>query len=416
MKSVNKELLAMPAFRRLLIARTISNFGNGLSPVAVAFGVLSLSGATAKTLSLVMAVHLAPLVVFMLFGGVLADRFPRALVVGTTDIILSIAIMTNGLLLVIGLATVKSFIIVALISGTLNALWWPAFSGIVPEIVDEDHLQPANAFVALVSNTANIIGAVTGGIIVAAVGAGTAIFMDGITFLIAGLMVLKLRKFGSTRNTDEHAQSVFDDLIHGWKEFSSRKWIVTVVAGYSVIAMVFESGFSVVGPVFAKETLGGPKPWSWVLASLSIGMATGVFVTMKVKPKYPLILGLGVQAGMISWFLSMGLTKSIVLAMLTAFLCGFGMDFFMVLWQTALQTEVPNESLSRVSSYDAFGSLFFAPLGLVIAGPIVTSIGAQKTFQLFAVLMTLVVIAMLSVKDVRKLESKQPSEVVEQVL
>ena len=416
MKSVNKELLAMPAFRRLLIARTISNFGNGLSPVAVAFGVLSLSGATAKTLSLVMAVHLAPLVVFMLFGGVLADRFPRALVVGTTDIILSIAIMTNGLLLVIGLATVKSFIIVALISGTLNALWWPAFSGIVPEIVDEDHLQPANAFVALVSNTANIIGAVTGGIIVAAVGAGTAIFMDGITFLIAGLMVLKLRKFGSTRNTDEHAQSVFDDLIHGWKEFSSRKWIVTVVAGYSVIAMVFESGFSVVGPVFAKETLGGPKPWSWVLASLSIGMATGVFVTMKVKPKYPLILGLGVQAGMISWFLSMGLTKSIVLAMLTAFLCGFGMDFFMVLWQTALQTEVPNESLSRVSSYDAFGSLFFAPLGLVIAGPIVTSIGAQKTFQLFAALMTIVVIAMLSVKDVRKLESKQPSEVVEQVL
>lgn len=403
----------MPAFRRLLSARTISNFGNGLSPVAVAFGVLSLPGATAKTLSLVMAVHLAPLVLFMLFGGVIADRFPRALVIGTTDIMLSLFIITNGVLLVNELASVTSFVIVALVSGTLNALWWPAFTGLVPEIVDEDHLQPANGFVGLVSNSANIIGAVTGGIIVAAVGAGTAIVIDGITFLIAGILVLKLRHFGKTRTNDEHSPSVFDDLIHGWKEFSSRKWIVTVVAGYSVIAMVFESGFSVVGPVFAKESLGGPKPWSWILASFSIGMAVGVAVTMKVKPRYPLFLGLAMQFGMVLWFISMGFTKSVPLAMLAAFCCGFGMDFFMVLWQTALQTEVPNEALSRVSSYDAFGSLFFAPLGLVIAGPIVTEIGAQSTFKLFAAVMAVVVLAMLSVKDVRKLEGKQsPAEII----
>jgi MFS family permease len=410
MKSVNKELLAMPAFRRLLIARTISNFGNGLSPVAVAFGVLSLEGATAKSLSLVMAFHLAPLVVFMLFGGIIADRFPRALVVGTTDIFLSVAIITNGLMLVNGLASVKSFIVVALIGGTLNALWWPAFSGIVPEIVDENHLQPANGFVGLVSNSANIIGAVTGGIIVAAVGAGIAIVIDGVTFLVAGVLVLQLRKFGTKRENNEHSPSVFDDLIHGWKEFSSRKWIVTIVAGYSIIAMLFESGFSVVGPVFAKESLGGPKPWSWILASLSIGMATGVFVTMKVKPKFPLIVGLLVQFGMVAWFLSMGFTMSIALAMITAFVCGFGMDFFMVLWQTALQTEVPNEALSRVSSYDAFGSLFFAPLGLVIAGPIVTRVGAQTTFQIYGAIMAAVIFAMLSVKDVRNLESKKLAE------
>ena len=410
MKSVNKELLAMPAFRRLLIARTISNFGNGLSPVAVAFGVLSLSGATAKTLSLVMAVHLAPLVIFMLFGGVIADRFPRALVVGSTDILLGTAIIINGVLLVNGLASVKSFMIVAVIGGTLNALWWPAFSGIVPEIVDEDHLQPANGFVGLVSNTAGIIGGLMGGIIVATIGSGQAIVIDGITFFIAGILVLRLRSFGTKRENKEHSPSVFDDLTHGWKEFSSRKWIVTVVAGYSMIAMVFESAFSVVGPVFAKESLGGPKPWSWILASLALGMAAGVSVTMKFKPRFPLIAGLAVQFGTVAWFLAMGFTKSVVLAMVCAFLCGFGMDFFMVLWQTALQTEVPNESLSRVSSYDAFGSLFFAPLGLVIAGPIVTSIGAQATFKLFSIWMAVVVVAMLSVKDVRKLEARQPTE------
>ena len=82
-----KRLWLVPAFKTLLIARIISNLGNGLGPIALAFGVLSLEEATASSLSIVMAAQMGPMVLFMLFGGVIADRFPRALVVGISDIL-----------------------------------------------------------------------------------------------------------------------------------------------------------------------------------------------------------------------------------------------------------------------------------------------------------------------------------------
>ena len=396
----------MPAFRTLLIARILSNLGNGVAPIALAFGVLGLEGATPTTLSIVMAAQMGPMVLFMLFGGVLADRFPRALVVGISDIFLSGFVILNGVMLIQGSATVLSLAVIAFISGSLNALWWPAFAGLVPEIVAEDDLQSANSVVGLGANAANIAGTVAGGIIVAGIGAGWALVADGISFFVAGMLVFTLRSFGKTREQTEHSPTVFQDLAHGWKEFSSRSWVVAVVAGYAIIAMIFESVFAVVGPVHAEEVLGGPKPWSWILAALSAGMVAGVLVSMKVRPRHPLVIGLGAQLGVVIWIFTMGVTNWIPLIMVSAFFAGIALDFFMVLWQTAMQTNIPRESLSRVTSYDAFGSLALAPLGLIIAGPVTERFGSETTLIAMAALFLLVLGLMLAVPGVRKLEGQ----------
>jgi MFS family permease len=407
-----KRLWLLRPFRILLIARIVSNFGNGLGPIALAFGVLGLEDATASSLSIVMAAQMGPMVLFMLFGGVIADRFPRALVVGISDILLSSFVIANGYMLINGTATVFSLAIIAFISGTLNALWWPAFAGLIPEIVDEEDLQSANSVIGLGANGANIAGTVAGGIIVAGIGAGWAMVADGISFLIAGMLVFTLRKYGKTRVQNEHSPTVYDDLVHGWKEFSSRSWVVAVVAGYSIIAMIFESVFAVVGPVHAEQELGGPKPWSWILAALSIGMVAGVLLSMKVRPKRPLVVGLGAQIGVVTWILTMGVTNWIPLLMVSAFFAGIALDFFMVLWQTAMQSNIPRESLSRVTSYDAFGSLALAPLGLVLAGPLTEKFGSSTTLIYMGVIFMVILAIMISVPAVRHLEGKSP-ELVE---
>lgn len=401
-----KKLWLIPAFRTLLIARIISNIGNGLGPIALAFGVLSLEGATPTSLSIVMAAQLGPMVVFMLFGGVLADRYPRALVVGTSDIFLSGFVVANGIMLINGSATVMSLAIIAFISGSLNALWWPAFAGLVPEVVPEEDLQSANSIIGLGANAANIAGTVAAGIIVAGIGAGWAMVTDGVSFLIAGILVFTLRKFGKTRDTSQHTPSVFEDLAHGWKEFSSRSWVVTVVAGYSILVMIFESVLGVVGPVHAEQELGGPKPWSYILAALSVGMMAGVLVSLKVRPKRPLLIALIAQLGVAAWIFTIGVTNWIPLIMVSAFFAGIALDFFFVLWQTAMQSNIPRESLSRVSSYDAFGSLVFAPFGLVIAGPITEKIGTEQTLIGMAIIFAVVLAAMLSVASVRNLRGQ----------
>ena len=406
-----KLLWVIRPFRRLILARIISNFGNGLGPIAVAFGVLGLPGATASDLSKVQAAIFFPLVIFMLVGGIVADRFPRALIVGVSDILLSAFIIASGILFLIDQQTVTKLIVISLIAGSLNALWWPAFMGITPEIVPEDKLQSANSVVSFSANIMNIFGIVAGGALVATIGAGWAIFTDGLTFLIAGILVLPLRKFGKSRESVEHSPSAFDDLIHGWKEFSSRHWVVAVVLGYTVIAMALESVFGVLGPYNAKLNLNGARPWSWVLASLAIGMAVGVLISMRVRPKHPLILGMSAQIGMVLWILTMSLTNNIGLIMFTAFLCGLGMDMFMILWQTALQTHIPRDSLSRVSSYDAFGSLALAPFGLVLAGPAAERFGVSSSLLVLGLVIAVTVLIVLAMPSVRKLEAK-PQEAV----
>jgi MFS family permease len=401
-----KKLWRIRAFRTLLIARIISNIGNGLGPIALAFGVLGLEGATASSLSIVMAAQLGPMLVFMLFGGVLADRYPRALVVGTSDIFLSGFVVANGIMLVNGSATVLTLAVIAFISGSLNALWWPAFAGLIPEVVPEEDLQSANSVIGLGANAANIAGTVAGGIIVAGIGAGWAMITDGVSFFIAGILVFTLRKFGKTRDTSEHTPSVFEDLAHGWKEFSSRSWVVAVVAGYSILVMIFESVLGVVGPVHAEQELGGPRPWSYILAALSVGMMAGVLVSLKVRPKRPLLIAVTAQVGVAAWVFMIGVTNWIPLIMVSAFFAGIALDFFFVLWQTAMQSNIPRESLSRVSSYDAFGSLVFAPFGLVVAGPITELIGTEQTLKGMAVIFVVVLAAILCVPSVRNLQGQ----------
>jgi len=399
------QLWAIPHFRKLLLARFISNYGNGLAPIALAFGVLDLKGSTPADLSIVMAAQMFPLVVFMLFGGVIADRYPRALIVGVSDVVLSAFVVYNGISFLDGRVSILSLSLVAFVGGTLAALWWPAFAGLVPEVVPEKLLQSANSTIGMGSNMSNIAGTVTGGILVANLGAGWGLIADGITFLIAGILVFQLRGLGTTRVQDEHSPSVLEDLRDGWREFTSRSWLVAVVAGYSVVAMLMESTFAVVGPVHAKEVLGGPKPWSWIIGSLSAGMLCGVGLTLRVRPKRPLAVGLLAQVAFGAWLLVMSFSHGVSLICLSAFCAGLAMEFFFVLWQTAMQKNIPADSLSRVSSYDAFGSLVFAPLGLIFAGPLAARLGSAHTLLLFSIIFFVSLAAMLSVPGVWRLKS-----------
>ena len=403
------ELWKIPHFRKYILARFISNYGNGLSPIALAFGVLSLKGTNASSLSIVMASTMLPLVVFMLPGGVLADRYPRALIVGLSDVVLSSLVIFNGFTFLRGWATLTSLCAVGVLSGCLHALWWPAFGGLMPEIVPKDKLQSANSISAFGSNASNIAGTVTGGIVVASVGAGWGFVVDGVTFLIAGILVFQLRGLGSTREKDEHSPSVFEDLKEGWTEFKSRSWVVAVVVAYSFAVMLSESLFVVVGPYHAKTELGGARPWSWILAALSTGMICGVVVSMRFKPKRPLVVSLISQVSTGALMLSIGLSHSIPVIMMVAFVTGMSMDFFFIMWNTALQTHVPSESISRVTSYDAFGSMFFTPLGLVIAGPTTSLLGSARTLQLFGVIWIALVLAPLLVRGVRELPGGSPN-------
>jgi MFS family permease len=137
-------------------------------------------------------------------------------------------------------------------------------------------------------------------------------------------------------------------------------------------------------------------------------MVAGVLFSLKIRPKHPLVIALSAQVAVAGWILTMGVTNWVPLIMVSAFFAGISFDFFFVLWQTAMQTHIPRESISRVTSYDAFGSLALAPLGLIVAGPITEKFGSSTTLIYMGVIFIVILAVMLAVPAVRHLEAKPP--------
>ena len=401
--SSSRALLGNARFRRLFLARTISNIGNGVAPIAIAFGVLSLPGATPTSLSIVLAAQALPLVLVLPIGGVIADRLGRARVIAVTDIILSAFVMTTAVLFLTGNATVALLAILGAISGCLNALWWPAMSGLVPDVVEEEHLQPANAFVSVASNGGLIAGNAIGGLLVALVGSGWAIAVDSLSFLVAGALVFSMRDVSTPHRSGE---STLADLAHGWRVFWSYRWVVVIVGAFSFIVMVWRGAEEVMGPVLAREIYGGAAGWALIMTFQSIGLLLGALVASRLRVQRPLVIGLLATLALPLWLITLALGLPLIWVAVGSFAFGVSLELLAVWWFTAMQTNIPREALSRVSAYDAMGSLMFGPIGLALAGPLIAGVGARAAFFIAAAVSAAAVLGALLFRSVRQLSSE----------
>lgn len=375
-------------FRKYLLARFISNLGNGMAPIALAFGILELEGATAKSLSLVLAVQSFTLVAMLPFGGVWADRLGRARAVGGSDMILGTLIMVQASLFILGVVTVPILVPFAAVFGVLHAIWYPAFPAIAPAVVPKEQLQAANSVVSAASNGAYISGAAVAGILVAGFGAGWAMAIDAMTFIVAGVLVWSLRSITPAAPTGE---STWRDLKTGWGEFRANRWVFIIVVAFAFIMMGFQGANGVLGPVLMKEEFNGAKSWALIATIESIGFLAGSLLAFRIRPKFPMRFAMCAAFVMPLFVVALAVPLPLPLIALAAFICGLGMDVFQVLWITALQKHVPSEALSRVSSYDAFGSLVFGPVGTALAGPASLAFGLQPAFAVAAGIMTIAI-------------------------
>ncbi len=392
-----------PTLRKLVAARFISNLGNGLGPIAIPFGVFSLPNTNGTSLSIVWLANMLPLVAFTLIGGVIGDKFPRAQMVGGTDILLGFLVMANGLALITGNGALWIFIVVGFLGGFLNAIWYPSMGALTTDLADEKILQESNSAIMLSSNIAMIIGTSIGGLLVATVGAGWAIAIDGMTFLLAGLIVYTLRSY--TPVAKARGESTLKELRSGWREFTSHRWIVAIVAASTIMYAGERAVYSIVGPLIAERELGGPKPWSFILAAWGLGSILGVLFAGKFRPTHPIRFILMAQFPMVLWMFALGHTNSLLLIALCALAAGFAIDLFYVIWITTIQQHVAKASLSKVLAYDAWGAMAMAPLIMGFAGPLSEEFGTTSTLNLLALLFLIAMLLPFLVKEVRQIRA-----------
>src|SRR5690606_10571361 len=241
-------------FTLLLIARTMAMLGTAFGPVAIAFGVLGLPGATATTLSAVLTAEALPMVAFTLVGGVIADRLPRHRVIAVSETANALAYAGLAASLFTGWTPLPLLMALSAVTGISVALIHPALTGIIPDVVPPERLQTANALLGFGVNSARVAGAVLGGAAVALLGAPAALAASGATFAVAAVLVTLL---GRTlpKGARDGGSSMLADLREGWHEFFSRQWLWVVVAQYSIVVLALQAANGVLGPLLARDEL-----------------------------------------------------------------------------------------------------------------------------------------------------------------
>ncbi len=406
MEDTRRELFRDEAFLRLLAARTLSMLALAFAPVALAFGVLDLPGATATTLSTVIAAEALTLVAGTLAGGVVADRYPRGRVLRVAEWTAAVVNAAIGVMLLTGHAPLWGLVTAAVLAGLGSALVWPALTGLVPEVVPEHALQEGNAVIGLGGNVARIVGLVAGGIVVVAISAGWALIAAGVTFAVSGTLVAGLGRRVPPEARGHGAGSVWTDLREGWDGFRSRTWLWVCVLQFSLIVMVWQASHLVLGPVVAKAELGGAGAWTKILTAEAFGLIVGGVVALRWRPRRPVYAVVLLSFLAAPPYLLLGLSAPLGVVMVGSFGLGLSFELLTVIWQTTMQTQIPPESLSRVSSYDALGSLCLGPLGLVLAGPAADHVGPHLSLVVCGVVMLVASLAALLVPDLRNLRAR----------
>ncbi|HSR25554.1 MAG TPA: MFS transporter, partial [Candidatus Eisenbacteria bacterium] len=206
--------LGRRSFRIYWTGQTVSSLGNGMQPVALAFAVLSLHG-SATELGLVLALSLLAQVLFLLVGGVWADRLPRQRVMLLADLVRASTQLALAAALLTGSARIWHLALAGVVNSLAASVFRPASSGLVPETVEGDRLQQANSLVSISDSAGYLAGPTVAGILIAISSPGPVYAIDGATFLVsaASLALLPL-----SPRRPRVPQGILMDLAEGWHE------------------------------------------------------------------------------------------------------------------------------------------------------------------------------------------------------
>jgi len=395
-------LLRRPNFARLFTAYLVTYTGNAMAPIAIAFGVLELTGSTRDS-ALVIAAPVAAQVLIILLGGALADRTSRQRLIVGAEALAGVSQAAAAALFLSGTASVPLLAALMLVNGTAFALELPAKTGFVTQVVDRHELQSANALLGAARSVAVTLGAALAGVLVALVGAGVTLAIDAATFLAASLLIRGIR---ARPQVATDPVSLWRDLRLGWHEFTAHQWLWAIVLQFSVLVAALEAVHGLLGPAIARLQLGGPVAWGIIAAASGAGTIAGGLLGMRLRVERPMLFATICVFFFAGTPLALAPPLPLIAIVGAAFVGGIAGSLFGVLWNTTLQTQVPSQLLSRVSAYDHLGSIALAPLGIVAGGLLFEAIGPRPTLLIAAAAVIVPTAAVLLVPGVRRLRTR----------
>ncbi len=359
-------------FRLYWFGQMISLIGTRVQGIGQVWLVLVLTHSGLQ-LGLLGALQALPILLFSIFGGVFADRWPRRRVLLATNTASMLQALLLWILIVIGAIQLWQLYILAMLLGFTNCLYLPAAQAFVVEMVGRDDLPNAVALTSSIGNLARIVGPGVGGIIIAASSVTSLFLLNALSFLpvIVGLALI--------RSSDLHAQeaqrpgtgerrntwaALREGLNYVWK--TQTVLLVIVVVG---LVLLFGSNFNVVLPLIATDVLHvGAKGFGFLSTATGVGalFATLWLAWANQKSVMRQILIHTLAFGVLEVVFAISHLYLLSLLLITA--VGFTEMAFAAQTLTALQIITPDHLRGRVTSIQV---LFFdgsLPLGYLLMG------------------------------------------------
>lgn len=389
-------------FRRFYAGYATSLLGSAMSSVALTFAVLS-EGGSAADLGYVFAAGVIPQVLFMLGGGVLADRIGRRKVLLAAD---GARLAAQGVLAATLLVARPPIWLIAALTavvGTGEAFFTPALGGLMPAITPPDKLADADALVGVAEAATKVVGPALAGVLIGLTQPAIVIAVDAATFC-ASLISLTLVRVPAIRPA---AHSPWRDLAEGWHQFRTQTWLWVITVQFALFNLLTWAPYLLLGPILAREYLGGARAWGTVMAAMALGsMLTGLLLVGR-RPRRPLIVSVVGSYGYGIPCLMLFLHLPVYAVAAGACVAGVGSAVFSTYWTTVLQRRVPQEMLARVTAFALTGSYALGSAGFVVIGPVAAVVGPGRMLGFAAAwtaVSTTVVLSLRAIRSVRLTE------------
>jgi DHA3 family tetracycline resistance protein-like MFS transporter len=381
-------------FALLWMGLTISLIGDGIYMVAIAWQALDMTNSPSG-LALVGLAWSASVAVFALAGGLVSDRVERRRVMIAADLVRAAALAVIALLVLSDALQMWQLIALVIVFAAGDAFFGPAMSGLVPELVAPELLVDSSSIEQIVrQGTRRMIGPAIGGVVVAAVGAGSAFAVDAATFLVSATAIFFIRTRSKPR--EDGGADLLDDARAGIAYVRSQRWLSVTVVSEGLALLLYMGPLMVLLPYLIRTTImGDAKDFGLVLAADGVGsVIAGVMMSRRGMPlRYITALYVLWGAGTLP-LIGIGLATTLAPLLVFSALHGALITAGIVIWATLQRSRVPAEMRGRVSSLDWVVGLAFVPISFALTAPVAAAIGAGTTLILAGAASTLMTIVL----------------------
>lgn len=386
-------------FRVFYVGYATSLLGSAMSRIALTFAVLDAGGSPAD-LGFVFAASVVPQVLIMLPGGVLADRLGRRRMMLVTDAGRVAVQGTLAAALFAGRPPLWLFMLLSALLATGEGCFNPALAGLRVEIASPARLPDANALIGVAGSAAAVLGPALAGGLIAVTSPAVVIAVDAVSYAVSVLALAALRITAANAPT----QSPWRDLADGWAIFRSKAWLAAVTLQFALFNLFTWAPYLLLGPILAKEYLGGAGAWGAIMATYAAGSVLAGLALLGRRVRRPLVVCTVGTFGYPVPCLLLALHAPVYLVAMGALAAGAGSAVGGAFRANALQQQVPPQMLGRINALTMTGSFALGSAGYALIGPLAELVGPATLLGVaagYGALSSAVMLALPAIRAVR---------------